>query len=301
MKTATTALINFLLDAQEFVRADLYTFTLIGGGVLRYVSCSMPITYDGAMFNVGPPISDAGVQNSRGTNAGSVDVTVLGDERFLVNGEQVLDFVENLGLDGATVRIDRVFAASWSAMAVSGPVGGYCRFSGRVSEPKELGVTQVVITATDYRDCLNQPFPADVYQTACLNVFGDPVTCGVDVAALTVSGTVASGSWSQTSFGSNLTQADSYFTLGVVEFTSGANSGISRSAKLYTHAGGAFQLTSPVPETPAAGDTFTAAPGCSLALSSSAPNGCQQWQPSTYLERYRGFPFIPPPSTGLST
>lgn len=292
MKSAPTALADFLRDAAEFVRADLYSFTLTGGTVLRYASCGMPVSVGGETWNVGPPIQDAGVQSSRSVTVSTVDITVLGDERFLVNGVQFLDFVENLGLDGATIRIDRAFAASWGAMASAGPVGTYCRFSGRFSEAKELGATQVVITASSFLDCLSSTFPAEVYQSSCLNTFGD-ANCGVNVAALAASGTVSAAPSTQTSFGTSLTAADGYFTLGALTFTSGANAGVSRSVQAYANAGGAVTLTAPVPAAPAPGDAFTVTPGCLLSMAA-----CQGWN---NLARFRGQPFIPPPSTGLAT
>lgn len=313
MKTTSGALTTFLENTTQFVRADLYSFALNGGTtVLRYCSCSIPIraaiyvagTLTGPFtWNVGPPIEDQGVQSARGTGGASVDINIYGgNSEFLVGGVDILDFLENFGLDGASARIDRVFAADWSAMFTSGPVGGFCRFSGLVSEVKELGQTQAVVTVKSPMALLATPFPADVFQTSCLNVFGDS-NCGVDIAPLTVTGAVSTGSVTatQTVFGSNLTQADSYFTLGDVTFTSGANAGESRSAKSYLNSHGEITLTSPLPAAPANGDTFTVSPGCSLALSSTDPNGCQQWQPSTWQTRFRATPWVPPPTTGLPT
>jgi hypothetical protein len=309
MKSATTTLINFLDNATTYVRADLYTFTLNGGEVIRYTSANAPvtttITVNGATqgpftWNVGPPISDEGVQSSRGVNAASVDITINGGTGvWTVNGLDILDFIEGFGLDGAGVRIDRAWAPNWPTMFGSGPVGTHCRFSGLFSEAKELGETQAVVTVQDPRSVLQTQYPAEVYSTACLNTFGD-ANCGVNVAALTQSGTVTSAT-SQLAFAMNLTVADGYFTLGVVTFTSGANSGVSRSVKLSAASGNAITLTAPLPAAPSVGDAFTISPGCSLALSSATPNGCQQWQPATWQNRFRGQPFVPPPTTGLPT
>jgi uncharacterized phage protein (TIGR02218 family) len=181
----------------------------------------------------------------------------------------------------------------------SGPVGTHCRFSGLFTEAKELGETQAVVTVQDPRSVLQTQYPAEVYCTSCLNVFGD-ANCSVNVAALTQSGTVI-GASSQLAFNMNLTVADQYFTLGVVTFTSGANAGVSRSIKFSSSDGNGVMLTAPLPAEPAVGDTFIISPGCSLSLSSTTPQGCQQWQPSTWQNRFRGQPFVPPPTTGLPT
>jgi hypothetical protein len=309
MKAATTTLINFLENATTYVRADLYTFTLNGGAVLRYTSANAPvtttITVNGMTqgpytWNVGPPISDEGVQSSRGVNAASVDITINGGTGvWTVNGLDILDFIEGFGLDGASVRIDRAWAPDWPTLFGAGPLGTHCRFSGLFSEAKELGETQAVVTVQDPRSVLTTQYPAEVYSTSCLNVFGD-ANCGVNVVALTQSGAVI-GASSQLAFNMNLAVADNYFTLGVVTFTSGENAGISRSVKFSAAAGNGVMLTAPLPAQPAVGDAFTISPGCSLALSSTSPNGCQQWQPATWAERFRGQPFVPPPTTGLPT
>jgi hypothetical protein len=312
MKAATTTLINFLENATTYVRADLYTFTLNSGAVLRYTSANAPvtttITVNGATqgpytWNVGPPISDEGVQSSRGVNAASVDITINGGTGiWTVNGLDILDFIDGFGLDGASVRIDRARAPDWPTMFGSGPIGTHCRFSGLFTEAKELGETQAVVTVQDPRSVLQTQYPAEVYSTSCLNSFGD-ANCSVNVAALTVSGAVISsdGSQTQLTFDTNLTQASGYFTLGVITFTSGENAGVSRSIKTYSQSGGVVDVTAPLPAVPAVGDAFTISPGCSLALSSTSPQGCQQWQPSTWQNRFRGQPFVPPPTTGLPT
>jgi hypothetical protein len=192
-----------------------------------------------------------------------------------------------------------MFGAATSGL---GPTGTHCRFSGLFTEAKELGETQAVVTVQDPRSVLQTPYPAEVYSTSCLNVFGNP-NCSVNVAALTVSGAVISsdGAETQLTFDTNLSQASGYFTLGVITFTSGENAGVSRSIKTYSQSGGVVDVTAPLPAVPAVGDAFTISPGCSLALSSTNPNGCQQWQPSTWQNRFRGQPFVPPPTTGLPT
>jgi uncharacterized phage protein (TIGR02218 family) len=303
MKTASSALINFLEDTLEYVHMDLYTFQLNGGAVLAYAGGNLPLAYSNGVasyFNLGPPIQDAGVQCSRGLNGVTVDVTIYGgDGRFTVGGQDILDFIENFGLDGASARIDRVYCDTWSNMFSTGPIGGYQRFGGFVGEVKEHGQTQSVIALNSWLDVLQVPYPAEVYQTGCLNSFGDS-DCGVNVPALTNTGAAGNGTLTQIAFGSGLTAATGYYNLGVVTFTSGANAGIARSIKSYSNSYGLVTLTSPLPAAPSAGDAFTISPGCALTLAA-----CQGWDSVSpapahpYLQRFRGFPFTPPPTTGL--
>jgi hypothetical protein len=128
-------------------------------------------------------------------------------------------------------------------------------------------------------------------------VFGD-ANCGVNALALAQTGTVINAS-SQLAFNMNLTVPDGYFTLGMVLFTSGANEGVSRSIKFSSASGNGVMLTAPLPAEPAIGDAFTITPGCALSVAA-----CQNWDavahPAlTYVQRFRGTPFVPPPTTGL--
>ncbi len=292
MKTASPALQDFLLTSQSFVRADLYTFALAGGGVLRYASSDTPVSAHGAVFGLGPPCQDAGVKSQRGVNVSTVDITLYADERHTVGGAQFLAFVEELGLDGAAVTIERAFAASWADMAAKGPVGTYIRFSGRFSEAKSLGQTQVVVTAASWLDLLSVKAPADVCQTSCLNSLGD-ARCAVDLAAYAVAGVVGGAAATVTTFGATLTPPGSGFALGKVAFTGGANAGVARTVKAYD-GGGGFTLVAPLPSPPAMGDTFQAYTGCDLSMAT-----CQARFDN--LAHFRGQPFIPAPSTGLPT
>ena len=312
MKSCSSALSSFLENTTSFFRADLYTITLVGGAVLRWSGASMPIKssiqVDQASqgpytWSLGPPIGDKGVQNARGVQPASVDIVIAcGDGRFQVGGEDVRDFVFNLGFDGALIRIDRAYAASVSDMSVNGPVGSYCRFSGRYNEAKELGPTQVVVTATDWRDCLDTEYPKVEFQSSCNNVFGD-ANCGVQLSGIEVAGTVENtGPNTPTYFRSTATGlAVSDMNLGSVEFTSGLNAGLARSVVGYTPQFGAFGTSAPFPSAPSNGDTFTACPACPLTTA-----GCQRWQGAVpshtpWQQRFRGTPFVPPPSTGLPT
>ena len=292
MKSASTALKDFLLTNSACVHADLYTFTLANGaGVLRYASTDTPVTANGVPFGLGPLCQDGGVDSQRGVHVSTVDITLYADDRHTVNGKPFLDFVEDYGLDGAAVTIERAFAASFADMASPGPVGTYIRFGGKVAEAQTLGATQVVVQAASWLDLLSANLPADTYQTSCLNTLGD-ARCGVALAGYAVAGVVTSGA-SATAFGSALTQAAGWFSLGKVAFTSGANAGVTVTVKSFDDAGG-FQLVAPLQAMPAVGDVFTAYPGCALSMADCSAKFAN-------LARFRGQPFIPAPSTGLPT
>lgn len=293
VKSASADLINFVNSATTYVRADFYTITLSGGLVLRYCSAPGSIKASGHNFGNGPLVTDSGVKSSRGVQVSEVDLTFFADDRHQVNGVQFLDFVENLGFDGALVKIDRGFSTDWDSMRNTGPIGGtYIRFSGKFSEAKELGQSKVIVTAASPMDLLTNNAPQDVYQTSCLNVLGD-AKCTIDLSAFAANGTVsASPAPGTTIFGTNLTPPDGDYDLGKLLFTSGANDGITSTIK--RQVGGLFQLVVALPQAPAAGDTFTAYPGCNLSMARCTSK-------FNNLIHFRGQPFIPDPATGLPT
>ena len=54
MKAASPALIALLGSSEQFIMADLYTFTLVGGSVLRYSAAPTALTANGNYFALGP-------------------------------------------------------------------------------------------------------------------------------------------------------------------------------------------------------------------------------------------------------
>jgi uncharacterized phage protein (TIGR02218 family) len=291
MKTTTEALADFLLTRQSFVRADLYSFTLPGGEVLRYASTDMAITAGGRSFGLGPLCQDAGVRSQRGVYVSTIEITFYADDRHTVDGAPFLNFLEDFGLDGASVTVERAVAASWADMASQGPVGTWIRFAGRVSGVQTLGRTQATVACASWLDLLSARLPADIYQSSCLNSLGDG-RCGVALAGLGVAGQVTATA-TQTSLPTALIQPAGWFDLGKVVFSSGANAGLARTVKRFDAAAN-LVLVSPLPSPPAAGDAFTAYPGCDLSMTT-----CQG--KFANLARFRGQPFVPAPTTGLPT
>ena len=291
MKSSNTTLINFMRSATSMAMADLYTITLNGGAVLRWSSADVPIAYNGNTFGLGPLVSDSGVQSKCGVEVSSTEITFASSAAFTIGGVPFIDWVLAGGFDGASIRIDRVVAPDWPTM-LTAPIGGYWRFYGRYDGAKELGLTQVVITASDWRVLLANKYPVDNFQTSCLNVLGDS-KCKFAVSTKTVSGIAVTGVTSGSSFAAASSLGAHPFTLGKVKFTSGANAGLSRSVKAYDGAGN-FTFTAPFPAAPAIGDVFTAYPGCDLTMATCSGT-------FSNLINFRGFPFIPSPTTALPT
>lgn len=289
MKTPTGsagAVQSLLLNKEGYVRADLYTFTLPAGGpVLRYCSGDKPQVYGGQTFVVGPAITDRGVKQSRGLAVTTLLIDIDADARTTVNGVPLITFIKANGLDGANVRVDRIFAPSWSDPVT----GGYIRFAGRFSEVQDGGDIGVSVAVASWTEVLDTQMPVDVYQASCLNTLFD-TNCALNRALFAASATAHAAS-TQTLVTSSLAVTADTYTLGTIIFTSGANNGLRRTVKSQD-ASGNLQLIQPLPVAPANGDTFTAYPGCDLKQGTCSGK-------FNNLVNFRGQPYIPTPETAI--
>ena len=116
--------------------------------------------------------------------------------------------------------------------------------------------------------------------------------CTVDLDALAVTGDVtqlpvlhaATRAHHRTFWDSSRAEADGYFDLGVLEWTSGANTG--QISEIKTFAGGQFVLWRPTISAIAIGDEYEARPGCD-----KQPETCKT--KFNNFVNYGGFPDVP--------
>lgn len=292
MKTGSGTLTAFLAANKRFVMADLYTFTLPGGTVLRYSSSGKLINFGGFSYLAGPRFVRSGMSQKRGIQVDSLTLFIYADARpeHAVNGVPMLTFIKNRGFDSAILSVTRVFALDWD----SAWVGGYISFLGRLSEVIDSGTAYVQMKVNSGLEVLDANMPADVYQASCLNTLFD-TKCAINRAGFQATGTVASGAISVSGFPTSLTQADGYFSsggMGTMLFTTGANAGIRRTVKTYLNAAGAVTFVAPFPSAPAVGDAFQIWPGCDLSQ-----GRCSGF--FNNLTNFRGQPYIPIPETML--
>ena len=274
MKAASSALIALLASGQ-YRYADLYTFTLRTGAVLRYTSADTDITLGGNLFRSGGEVSgyalvEGGRMRSvRGLEVDTTDITIAPGANDQVNGLGLLQAARQGLFDRAGVLKERAFMASWGDTSA----GTLIAFSGEVAEvsPSRTGI-KLSVKSDIY--LLNTNMPRAVYQTSCPHTFGD-TGCGFVRSTLAATSTALAGStaWSILC---GLTQAADYFDLGTITFTAGVNAGVSRGVKL--SAPGSVTTFSPFPNAPAVGDAFLITPGCdktynNAVLQASIPSG----------------------------
>jgi len=297
----SSAALQALLATNQFSVADLYTFTLVGGTVLRWTSFDTDVIASGNTFSSGAqsgPFFDR--QDNKAKCHWKIGVavdTLIFDVipgQATVNGLPFL-WACRLGMfDGAELQLERAFMAP-PAQGVYPPVaasaGTVILFVGRVAEV-DLGRSLATVNVNSHLELLNLQLPRNLYQSPCVNSLYDPA-CGVSRATYAVSGGAGAGSSASTVI-ATLTQATGWFDQGSITFTSGQNSGFARTVKSYVAGSpGTLALIAPLPFAPAAGDAFTALPGCDKTTGSG---GCAKFNNQA---RFKGFPFVPIPETAV--
>jgi uncharacterized phage protein (TIGR02218 family) len=296
MKNISPALQSYLiqsngLTATEFIYMDLYAFTLATGTQLFYTSADVGVvaSFDSNTYvALGPKLTRDRISTVVGVQVDQLDLSVIPDTTDLVLGMPWLKAVQQGVFDGAWVSLNRLFLSAWPPSAAN-QVGVVNLFSGNVSDAN-FGRSLCKMTIKSPFERFNLQLPRNLYQPGCTNTLYD-TGCTVNRTSLTAFGVTANGSTTSQVFGTGIVNLDGYYALGVINFTSGANNGVSRTVK--ANAAGSptlLAMTYPLPNAPAPGDTFSIYPGCNKQQVTCA----NKFSNSV---NFRATPFVPVPET----
>lgn len=282
MRQASPKLIA-LLDADQFIMADLYTITTIQGIEYRYTNYDVHLTVQGKEFRAdGPIISREGISLSLGIEVDNLSIKIETNESTKFGDVPVAQAFHNGVLDGARFKLERIF------MDINTPTdtsaGTLVLFEGRIVEP-ELDRYEINASVVSEVDDLKLQMPRNLYTPGCLNTLFDGA-CGLSRDNYSVTTSVQAGSTTNRIL-CNLSQPQGWFTQGVVEFV---NTGIKRTVRL--HESGALLLTLPLLEVPSVGQTIKVYPGCDKRLDTCDNRFNNR-------SRFRGAPFVPVPETSV--
>ena len=284
MKTAAPELIAAINSGQEFLVADLYTFTLRDGTVLRYTSADIDLTVDGQVFSAqGPLIERSRLTLKAGIEVDTLDLTIYADQSHKIGTQGYHQAVRQGAFDGAGFLLQRLYMPVWGSTTW----GAVWLFSGEVAETPRGGRTAIELTIKSPLNRLNIKMPRNVYQAGCLLVHYGP-DCGLEEEDWAQSVTVLTGSARNRIVCDLTNQPAGYYDLGTVSFLTGPLAGLTRTIKSYTP--GVLEISLPLPSAPAYGVSLKVAPGCDRAAAT-----CQG--KFNNLANFRGFPFVPVPET----
>lgn len=287
MKKASKELIEFLAsaDSDTMKTADLYTFTLTNGIVLRYTSADFDITHEGNVYsckNAGIARSEMSWQTGLSVDDVTVELNPGKDDR--IGSVSMVEAFRNGSFDGAEIQLDMAFyAQGWE----NTPHVLEKLFVGNV-DVDEVSGSYVKLSIKSLTELLNSNFPSNVYQSSCQYALYGP-GCGVIRGIYSESAFVASGS-TKREIHCQLTKASGYYQNGVILFQSGANINIKKSIK--THSNGLIALSTPLQYVPNAGDKFTIFAGCDKTMATCKSK-------FRNLDNFSGTPFIPAADSSL--
>ncbi|WP_303299537.1 DUF2163 domain-containing protein [Acinetobacter pittii] len=285
MRQASPKLIA-LLDADQFIMADLYTITTIQGIEYRYTNYDVHLTVQGKEFRAdGPIINREGTSLSLGIEVDNLSITIEATENTKFGDVPIAQAFHNGILDGARFKLERIFMDMNTPTDTS--AGTLVLFEGRIVEP-ELNRYEINASVVSDVDNLKLQMPRNLYTPGCLNTLFDSA-CGLLSADFAVNTTIGTNSTPNRIL-CDLSQPQGWFTQGVVEFLEGANIGIKRTIRL--HEAGSLILTLPLLKMPEIGEAIRVYPGCDKRLDTCTNRFNNR-------ARFRGAPFVPVPETSI--
>lgn len=188
MRTASDAL-KALLATRQFFSADLYTFTLPSGDVLRYTSFDVDVTANGNTYSSALGWERTQARWQVGLTVDTMDVTLHATPDQLLNGVPIIESIAAGDWDGALCTVERAFMATPRDTSA----GTVIIFSGWVGQVTEIGRIHAKMQLRSKMGLLNTGLPKALFGPSCRHVLFDS-GCGLDRASFTTTGSVGAGS-----------------------------------------------------------------------------------------------------------
>jgi hypothetical protein len=278
VKTCDPALTAHLNANNKFIMADLYTITGLDGTVMRLTTWDVDLKVGANTFLAsGPYVARGRTSLTLGLETAELEMAVRASISHLYG---TIPFIQaaRLGLlNKASVVLERLFMPTPGDTSIP-PL---LHFAGLISRPL-ISTIEVSFTVRADTSQLNEKCPKNVMQPACRHLVFDP-GCTLDRNVFKKTSSVSGGS-TKSKILCGLVDANAWFDLGYVQFTSGPNAGVKRTVRQYIV--GEFNFHLPLFFDPVAGNTFDAFPGCDNRMTTCDTK-------FSNLVNFAGHPFIP--------
>jgi uncharacterized phage protein (TIGR02218 family) len=278
-----TSLVEFLQATPNVCKADLFVINLPNGQTINATEGQWDITVpsgtSGWSGSTTTFSSNAHGRWERGTITSEAGFDLSANSMSLTCVPQPGTTYPNLEVGILAAAFNGLFdAATVSVFTAYMPTNNYgdvsngieTKFIGFIEKITNINRLMVEFECQDPLYLLNQKIPGRIIQSGCPWSFADG-NCAISggAAAFTQTFTAKTGSTSSLLIPTTaFTQANGYFSQGVVTCTSGANSGLSQTVKL--HASGQLTMTMPFILPVSVGDGFSAIKGCDKSTSTCA-------------------------------
>lgn len=256
--------------AQEVTTlAYLWKITREDGQIFGFTSHDLPVVYDGVTYEASSGFMPSAVSTSGGLAVDDVEL-----EGMLVS-DAITEADLTAGLwDRAEVWLYQV---NYNDLTM----GANVLRRGWLGETT-MGTNRFTVELRGMNQRLAQAV-GDNFSPVCRATFGSP-KCGKDLNSYKVTGTITAVPSNRVFVDAARTEADGYFDLGYVTFTSGNNTGVSREIK--TYAADTITCEFAFPFLVEVGDAYEMFKGCDKKLAT-----CRD----TYnnVVNFRGEPYIP--------
>jgi uncharacterized phage protein (TIGR02218 family) len=284
MKGASPALIALLSSTDQFIMADLYTITLVGGSVLRYSAAPTALFANGHIFALGPKFERSKTKTVIGTQVDELEVNIYTEPTDIIGGVPFLQAAWQGQLDGALLQLERAFMPTYGDTSP----GTVILFGGRISDI-DCTRTGIDLKCRSHLELLNIQMPRRLWQSSCTHTLGDAM-CQFDRSSMQTTFSAGPGS-SEAQIATSVSPTPpNLYVQGTVVGVTGANAGSNRTVA--TMAGGwvyvRLAFLSPI----LAGDQFQLLPGCDRTLSTCT-------NVFNNVIHFGGFPYIPTPETAV--
>jgi len=268
MKTITAGM-SAHLQEELTTLAYLWKVTRTDGLVFGFTSHDKPITYQGITYEATSGFVPTAVSTSGGLQVDDVELEGMLSSNAITQQDVIAG------------RWDRAEVILYQVNYNDLTDGAVILRRGWTGEFK-AGKTSFITELRGLNQRLNQVIGKN-FSPTCRATFCDP-KCTLDINNFKVTGTVTSVIDKRTFGDTARTEADNYFALGHVTFTSGANTGISREVKAY--ASDTITCELPFPYAITVGDAYELFRGCDKTVAT-----CRDTY--TNLINFRGEPYMP--------
>lgn len=200
---------------RRLIVADLYTFELVTGTVLRYAQLDVDVSYGGNLYSASAPIiSRSRVRSTVGISVDAMDLTINPRSGDTIAGVPWVAAARAGALDGARITVQRAYV--WNPYVP--PIGVLTIFAGRASVLTG-GRSEVRLQVKSDLELLNMKLPRNLVQPGCLHTLFD-VGCTLSKETYRTETRVTSATPSQITTAAT-GQSSGYFDLGTVTITAG--------------------------------------------------------------------------------
>lgn len=252
-------------------RKDGTVFGFTDCGFDLVLPTSVDATVGGVTYKAATGYTPTAIQTTGGLSVDNLDVQAFFDSAAITEADIMAG-----KWDHAEVRVFRV-----NYLSLGDGIEKLRRgWLGEVS----IGDASFVAELRGLTQILQQPI-GRLVMPSCDADLGDS-RCKVNLAPLTVTGTVTAVASNRQFTDSSRAEAAGYFNFGKLTWTGGANAGYAMEVDLHS-SGGVLKLKLPMPYAISVGDTYSLYPGCGKRFNEDCGTKFNN------KPNFRGFPHLP--------